>query len=188
MHWLYLVISLRPYLPMLEMTKSDSILGLIPYSKDPSLQSFMAHSLMPLHYDKVPNGEHVAEHFIRIFEWARKRSTMATCSMEGINFCKICWTNLKISWIIYDSEYSFSRWRLNFEWFKHWKCSNAASGMLSIAYGLKAKSDTDKLIELVEKGAEPVNSVTVPGAYLVVRTLTLLIFICSARSLLTHRI
>jgi hypothetical protein len=86
---LYLAISLRPDLPMLEMTKSDSILGFIPYSKDLSPQSFMVNSLMPSHYEKVPNGEHVVEHFIRIFERARRRSTMATCSMEEINFCKI---------------------------------------------------------------------------------------------------
>ena len=46
--------------------------------------------------------------------------------------------------------------------------------MLSIAYGLKVKSDTDKLIELAERGVEPINAVTVPGAYLVVFLFSLL--------------
>jgi hypothetical protein len=60
--------------------------------------------------------------------------------------------------------------------------------MLSIAYGLKGKSVTDKLIELAEKGVEPIIAATIPGAYLVVHTVTLLICVFSARSLLTHSI
>jgi hypothetical protein len=42
--------------------------------------------------------------------------------------------------------------------------------MLSIAYGLKVKSDTDKFIWLVEHAMEPVSQAIAPGAYLVVRT------------------
>jgi hypothetical protein len=89
MHRLHLVMSLRPNLPMLELTKLDYNFGFLPYGKDILPQSFMVRSLMALCYDKAPNGEHAAEPFISIFEWARRKSTMAICSMERINFFKI---------------------------------------------------------------------------------------------------
>jgi hypothetical protein len=54
--------------------------------------------------------------------------------------------------------------------------------MLNIAYGLKAKSDTDRLIELAEQGAEPINAIFVPGAFLVVCTVILYLALFRSRN------